>query len=168
MTGQDPTDQALAVIASIFERPAKPEATTDRLSEAQPEHEAAPSPAEDVRPREFEAEPMSAEPEATEADGAPEPKVEVEDIDGQSRFGPGPLDALRFRWTIRRLADDRYHVEETIGDTSLPIVSGPMGRDEVLAFVDARERDAKHRFETLRNEIISGPSERGYEDDDGS
>ena len=27
MSGQDPTDQALAVIASIFEQPAKPNAT---------------------------------------------------------------------------------------------------------------------------------------------
>lgn len=164
MTGRDPTDQALAVIASIFERPAKPE-TADGQSETQPVDEASPGSAADAQPHDAEAE-LPVESGAAEAAAVPEPKVE--DIDGHTRLGPGPLDALRFRWTIRRVADDRYHVEETIGDTALPIVSGPMDRDAALAFVDAREQDAIRRFETLRNEIVSGPSERGYEDDDGS
>jgi len=190
VTGNDPTDQALAVIASIFEKPApKPETKV--------QGEAA-----DTAPAEA-AEPSAAPDEVVEADLAPgagdgaaaddegavvrietmelvevtlasspddaEPvalarEEEPEDIDGLTRHGPGPLEALRFKWTVRRV-DDGYYVDETIGNTSQPIVTGPLSRADALSFVDARDRRTRRRYERLRNEIVSGPSERGDEDD---
>lgn len=168
----DPTDSALAAIASIFERPAvKP-----------PEAPAPAEPAEPVKPVETaeSAEPAApAEPEAPEVAGdasdsattgqsiaappvpEPEPATPPE-VDGYSKSGPGPLEQLRFRWTARRGDDGRYYVDETIGTNSLPISSGPMPKHMVIAFIDQRERDAVARFEKLKSQILHG-SERGAE-----
>jgi hypothetical protein len=137
LSQNDPTDHALAAIASIFEKP------ETRPAESEPrdgvEHDApAPHPA---------AEPVDA------------------DIDGYTKFGPGPLDALRFRWRARRDIGGYYYVDETIGH-SQPISTGPMQRDEAIRFIDERERESRRRYEALRNEMMLGPSERGIQDDD--
>ncbi|MDF3812661.1 MULTISPECIES: hypothetical protein [Rhodopseudomonas] len=89
----------------------------------------------------------------------------MSDIDGYSKYGPGPLEALRFRWTARHDGHGNYYVDETIGMNSRPISTGPMPRDEVVAYIDEREREARARYEALRIQMLSGPSERG--DDDG-
>ena len=34
--------------------------------------------------------------------------------------------AIRFKWTVRREANDEYYVDETIGENSAPVVSGPL------------------------------------------
>jgi hypothetical protein len=91
------------------------------------------------------------EPEKAPAEGKPEPLVRI-DADGYSEVGPGPIEALRFKWTIRR-SDDQYFVDETIGKSSQPISSGPMSADAAIKFVDDHAREARQRFETLRNEI---------------
>lgn len=91
------------------------------------------------------------EPEKAPAEGKPEPLVRI-DADGYSEVGPGPIEALRFKWTIRR-SDDQYFVDETIGKSSQPISSGPMSADAAIKFVDDHAREARERFETLRNEI---------------
>ena len=91
------------------------------------------------------------EPENAPAEGKPEPLVRI-DADGYSEVGPGPIEALRFKWTIRR-SDDQYFVEETIGKSSRPISSGPMSADAAIKFVDDHAHEARQRFETLRNEI---------------
>ncbi|WP_245258216.1 hypothetical protein [Rhodopseudomonas palustris] len=88
-----------------------------------------------------------------------------EDLDALTRHGPGPLEALRFKWRVRH-EDDGYYVDETIGTSSQPIVAGPLSRAEAISFIDSRERRTRRRFERLRHEIVSGPSERGVEDDD--
>lgn len=167
----DPTDHVLATIASIFERPAvKPiepassepapgdstSGTTDRIAQT----------AEDVR-TEVQTGPDVVGPEP-EARSTVEPDVAAEsDADTYHRFGPGPLESLRFKWSARRGDDGRYYVDETIGDTSLPISSGPIPKEAVIAFIDEREREARLRFENLRNRIFRGPSERGALSDDG-
>ncbi|MFC0243216.1 hypothetical protein [Rhodopseudomonas telluris] len=225
MTSNDPTDHALAVIASIFEKPARPEpkVTGDDAQEASSEARGRPdapdhgAPAGDAT----EAAQPAASPEGegrdaaaevadtgateagndeAEADGAidgeivdavgrvtsvqiatteiveitmtqaPELPVTLredgtEDLSALTRHGPGPLDALRFKWSVRQ-GDEGYYVDETIGTTSQPIVAGPFSRAEAIAFIDTRERRTRRRFERLRNEIISGPSERGDDDDD--
>ena len=123
MSQSDPTDNALAAIASI-------------LDEQQ-----APPPIE--KPQ--------AEPVAVEEQPASPPPLEAH---GYSKVGPGPMAALRFKWTVRE-QDGQYYVDETIGENSRPLVSGPMDREAAIKFVDDCEADAHQRFEVLKQEMSS-------------
>jgi len=114
----DPTDHALAAIASILDQPE---------SNREPEKSAA------------EEKPVA--PERIEADG-------------YWKVGPGPMATIRFKWTVRREDDSTYYVDETIGENSQPIVSGPMSADAAIRFVDDRENEARQRFEQLKSEMI--------------
>ena len=117
LTEGDPTDQALATIASILDQPASP-------------------------------------PEVEKAATDEKPQVAAStEIDGYSKTGPGPMEAIRFKWTVRREDSDRYFVDETIGDNSRTISSGPMSADAAVRFVDDQASEARQRFEALRNEI---------------
>lgn len=120
MSQSDPTDHALAVIASIFDPP-------------ESHHE-------------------SENPAVLEKPAGPEP-VEA---DGYHKFGPGPLAPIRFKWTVRRDASGEYYVDETIGENSLPVVSGPMPGDAAIKLVDERESEARRRFELLKSEMTGG------------
>jgi hypothetical protein len=75
------------------------------------------------------------------------------DGEGYSKIGPGPIEALRFRWTARRADNGEYYVDETIGENSTPIVAGPMSKDAAFRLVDERENEARQRFEQLRQEM---------------
>jgi hypothetical protein len=119
LTEGDPTDHALATIASILDQPASPpEASRDAASEKP----------ENPGPREAGA-------------------------DGYSKSGPGPMEAIRFKWSVRRERDDRYFVDETIGENSRSITTGPMSADAAVRFVDDQASEARQRFEALRNEM---------------
>ena len=88
--------------------------------------------------------------------GAPAHLDEVRErnaADGYSRLGPGPMAAIRFKWTVRRAGDGEYYVDETIGENSAAVVSGPMSGDAAVKFVDERESEARQRFEALRSEM---------------
>lgn len=179
MTANDPTDEALAAIASIFE---KPDAKAEARDEVVPE-EGSPSvpPSSDADTQGDEpvaAEAMSDSDVSDSESGAesvkttdesasgavPEPDDSDDDLERYTREGPGPLDALRFKWRMRR--DDRgYFVDETIGASVHPISSGPMSRVDAIAFIEARDQETRRRFEALRHEIVMGPSERGYDED---
>ena len=89
------------------------------------------------------------EPAADDVSIAPEPGA----ADGYSRIGPGPIAAIRFKWTVRRADDGHYYVDETIGETIAPVVTGPMSGDAAVRFVDEREDEARRRFEALRSEM---------------
>jgi hypothetical protein len=117
LTQSDPTDNALAAIASILDNP-----ETHRGPETPP-------PADDT----------SLVPERGAADG-------------YSRVGPGPMAAIRFKWTVRRADDGHYYVDETIGETTA-VVTGPMSADAAVKLVDERESEARRRFEALRSEM---------------
>lgn len=117
MSQSDPTDNALAAIASILDRP-----------ESHREPETAP----------LEQKPVA--PELIQADG-------------YSKLGPGPMAAIRFKWTARRTDTGEYYVDETIGENSTPVVSGPMSRDAAIQLVDDRESEARRRFEQLKSEM---------------
>jgi hypothetical protein len=125
LNDSDPTDHALAAIASILDKP--------------------------------EAPPVPETPAVAEKPPAVEPPGPVE-ADGYSKTGPGPLQAIRFKWRVRR--DDRgdYFVDETIGDSSAPISSGPMTGDEAISFVDQRESEARRRFEGIRRDMTARDS----------
>jgi hypothetical protein len=75
------------------------------------------------------------------------------DADGYFKLGPGPMEAIRFKWTVRRDDNGEYFVEETIGESLPPIVSGPMTAEAAVRLVDDRESEARHRFEQLRHEM---------------
>jgi hypothetical protein len=117
LTQSDPTDHALAAIASILDHPE---------SQRGPERSAADTP-----------------PIVPERSAA----------DGYYKVGPGPMAAIRFRWTVRGADHGEYYVDETIGENSVPVVSGPMSGDAAVKFVDDRESEARQRFEALRSEM---------------
>lgn len=117
MNQSDPTDHALAAIASILDQP-----------ESHHEPEKAGIEAKPVNPALIGA-------------------------DGYSKAGPGPMAAIRFKWTARRDDHGDFYVDETIGDNSQPIVSGPMSGDAAIQFVDDRASEARRRFEQLKGEM---------------
>ena len=120
MTEGDPTDHALATIASILDQRTSP--------------------------------PEASRSDAGEPHEGPAPQREA-GVDGYSKSGPGPMEAIRFKWTVRREAEDRYFVDETIGENSRSITNGPMSADAAVRFVDDQASEARQRFEALRNEM---------------
>jgi hypothetical protein len=115
MSQSDPTDNALAAIASMLDQPET--------------HRDPDKPVVEM--------PAAAHP------------VEAH---GYSKVGPGPMAAIRFKWTVREERGD-YYVDETIGEHSAPIVSGPMTKDAAIQLVNDRESDARRRFERLKAEM---------------
>ena len=125
MASSDPTDHALAAIASIRDN-AEDEAAL-QLSEAEKQAIAV-----------IEDKPLAPE--------QPDP-------DSYFKVGPGPMTSIRFKWAVRRGDDNNYFVEETIGENSTAVTSGPMNREAAIQMVDDREANARRRFEDLRNEM---------------
>jgi hypothetical protein len=117
LSQSDPTDEALATIASILDHPGS--------------HRA---------------------PEKAQDEEKPDTSGRVE-ADGYSKMGPGPMEAIRFKWTVRREDNGQYFVDETIGENSRPVSSGPMSADAAIRFVDDHASEARQRFEALRNEM---------------
>lgn len=131
MSHKDPTEDVLAAIASIFD---KDKSETPLAAELPgDDHEALAD-----QPHEPAAQPRAAAP--------PE-------IDGYCKSGPGPLDAIRFKWTARRDDNGDFFVDETIGVHSRPMVNGPMPEDEVIAFIDTQVREAHERFDRLKDDM---------------
>jgi hypothetical protein len=123
----DPTDHALAAIASI-------RGSAEDGAALQPQSEA-----ERQAIAVIEDKPLAPE----QPDG-----------DSYFKMGPGPMASIRFKWSLRRGDnDDEYFVDETIGENSAPVTSGPMSREAAVRMVDDREADARRRFEDLRNEM---------------
>lgn len=118
MSQNDPTDHALATIASILDQP-----------EARPEVE----------------KPTELKPAA--------PAVATTNGEAYSKLGPGPIAAIRFKWTARRADNGEYFVDETIGNSSGPVRFGPMTKEAAIALVDERELEARKRFDQLRREM---------------
>jgi len=150
----DPTDHALATIASILEHPEpvlvvrETETVTVTEMVVAGEHGVA------------DEHPMVDEHPVVEE----QPLVpEHTDADGYSKVGPGPMVAIRLKWTVHRGDDDQFYVHETIGEQSAPVVSGPMTSEAAVHFVDAHEHEAHRRFEELRSEIAGRSSLAEFE-----
>ncbi|MHC1944619.1 hypothetical protein IF803_09575 [Bradyrhizobium sp. UFLA06-06] len=199
----DPTDNALAAIASILDQTTTPPETsksTDKTADKPAEPAAEPSasiamppplppsiqvvsvtavsveaapaeptavepppieepePVEQPEPSKAEAsEPEPSEPEPSEPEAEPEPiqpPPQAIEANGYSKSGPGPMAALRFRWTVRQ-DGAQYYVDETVGEASTPLVNGPMDGDAAIKFVDDREAQARRRFEHFKHEMLS-------------
>jgi hypothetical protein len=132
LSQSDPTDHALAAIASILDLPE---------SRSEPEKSV------------FEPKPVGSE---------------IMLADGYSKFGPGPMAAIRFKWTVRRGDDGEYYVDETIGENSTPVVSAPMTGDAAVRLVDDRESEARQRFEQLKSEMTGRDAVTDFvHEDDG-
>jgi hypothetical protein len=129
LSENDPTDHALAAIASILDKP-------ESLS--------------------F--------PDAAAVDEKPPVSPDVAEADGYSKVGPGPLQAIRFKWTVRRDDKGDYLVDETIGENSVPISSGPMSKDAAIKLVDDRESEARRRFEGIKREMAARDVSASKED----
>ena len=132
MTQSDPTDHALATIASIIDHPGS-----------------------------------NREPEKTVAEEKPDTSGRVE-AEGYSKFGPGPIETMRFKWTVRREDGGNYFVDETIGEDSRPVTNGPMSADAAIRFVDDQAAEARQRFEALRNEMAGRAAAANMIRSDGS
>jgi hypothetical protein len=117
LSQNNPTDHALATIASILDQPASPR-----------------------------------EPEKAALEEKPETSGQAE-AEGYSKMGPGPMESLRFKWIVRRESNGEYFVDETIGENSQTVSSGPMSADAAISFVDDQASEARQRFEALRNEM---------------
>jgi hypothetical protein len=127
----DPTDNALAAIASILDHPQSVHAP-ERLA-------------------------VGVTPRASERSRA----------DGYQKVGPGPMAAIRFKWKVRREANGDYYVDETIGEKSMAVVTGPMSGDAAINFVDQRESQAQRRFEALKSEMTGGGAPENWVRNDG-
>lgn len=136
MAQSDATDYALATIASILDPPE---------TRREPEKAVAAEQRPVVPP------PIPVAPAPIEAHG-------------YSRHGPGPMASIRFKWTVR-LENGDYYVDETIGENSTPIVSGPMSREAAIQMVDDRESDARRRFEQLKSEMTGRGANLVYKDE---
>ena len=124
MSQSDPTDNALAAIASILDNP------------------------EPQQPPQLPRE--AAKPVVEEKPLAPE-QIEA---DGYCKVGPGPIAVDPFQMDgAPRPKTVNYYVDETIGESAAPVTSGPMSRDAAIKLVDDRESEARQRFENLRSEM---------------
>jgi hypothetical protein len=130
LSQRDPTDHALAVIASIRDQP-ESHREADKAA--------------------IEETPIAHELKA----------------DGYQKVGPGPMAAIRFKWTVRRGDDGNYYVDETIGENSMPVASEPMSRDAAIKLVDDRESEARRRFEALRTEMTGRSAAAHFVRQDG-
>ncbi|WP_445215326.1 hypothetical protein ACKWRH_22650 [Bradyrhizobium sp. Pa8] len=163
MSEIDPTDHALATIASILEHPEPVLVVRETETEivVAGEHVVA-----DEHPSTSDEHLASDEHLTTEEHPVVEeqPLVpEHTDADGYSKVGPGPMVAIRLKWTVHRGDDGQFYVHETIGEQSAPVVSGPMTSEAAVLFVDAHEDEAHRRFEELRSEIAGRSSLADYE-----
>lgn len=154
MSEIDPTDHALATIASILEHP-EPTLVV-RETEIIRETEIVVS-GEQAAVEEHHA--VDEHPVVDEQPLVPDHT----DADGYSKVGPGPMVAIRLKWTVHRDDDGQFYVHETIGEQSAPVVSGPMTSEAAVHFVDAQEDEAQRRFELLRSEIAGRSSLADYE-----
>ena len=71
--------------------------------------------------------------------------VATTDGRGYSKLGPGPIAAIRFKWTARRADNGEYFVDETVGESSASVTCGPMTKEAAVALVDHRELEARKR-----------------------
>jgi len=134
VTQGDPTDHALATIASILDQ------SETRRGQDKPVSSAGPA----------------SEDKGEEKAAVPDHEVATAiDAEGYSKIGPGPLAAIRFKWTVRRGDDGQFYVHETIGDNTAPVVTGPLRPDTAIQLVDERESEAQRRYDRLKTEMAA-------------
>jgi hypothetical protein len=138
----DPTDHALATIASILEH-------------SEPRREPDKAPTEKAPVAKAAIDKTATDKASTDkASIEPSPSLAPSEVDGYSKVSPGPFAAIRFKWTVRRADNGEYFVDEIVGENSGRATSGPMAKEAAVKLVDDREAEARQRFEQLRGEMI--------------
>jgi hypothetical protein len=140
----DPTDHALATIASILDHP-EPRREMEKASRA-------PAGKSPISKSPIDKSPIDKSP-MHKAPAQTSPSLVPADADGYTKVGPGPIAAIRFKWTVRRADNDDYFVDEMVGENPTPKTSGPMPKEAAVRLVDDREAKARRRFEELRSEM---------------
>ena len=62
--------------------------------------------------------------------------------EGYTRTGPGPIAAIRMRWTARPVGSITFVVDEVMGDNGTPVTSRPMSREAAIKLIDERAQAA--------------------------
>lgn len=70
-----------------------------------------------------------------------------------TRTGPGPIAAIRMRWTARPVGSITFVVDEAMGDNGTPATSRPMSREAAIKLIDERAQAAHERYALLRSEL---------------
>lgn len=85
--------------------------------------------------------------------------------DGYTHIGPATSGAFRFKWTARQQSDGRFIVEETVGGSRVAVKSRPLPRDEVLSYVEGRQRGIQAKVDEIKRELaeIQGFTEEPQE-----
>jgi hypothetical protein len=149
----DPTDHALATIASILEH-SEPRRETDKAPTEKASLASASTETTKVATNKTTTDKPATAKSATDKPSIePSPPLAPPDVDGYSKVSPGPIAAIRFKWTVRRADNGEYFVDEIIGEHSGRATSGPMAKEAAVKLVDDREAEARQRFEQLRGEM---------------
>ncbi|MGN6308865.1 MAG: hypothetical protein ACTHNN_04850 [Xanthobacteraceae bacterium] len=70
-----------------------------------------------------------------------------------TRTGPGPIAAIRTRWTARPVGSITFVVDEVMGENGTPMTSRPMSREAAIKLIDERAQAAHERYALLRSEL---------------
>jgi hypothetical protein len=73
--------------------------------------------------------------------------------DGYTQFGPATSGAFRFKWTARLQDDGRFVVEETVGSGTVAVCSRPLPKDEVLPYIEERQRRIQAKVDEVKREL---------------
>lgn len=73
--------------------------------------------------------------------------------DGYTHLGAATSGAFRFKWVARLQTDGRFVVEETVGSGNVAVRSHPLAKDEVLAYIDARQRKIQAKVDEVKREL---------------
>lgn len=92
----------------------------------------------------------------------PTPTAAAPADNAYTRTGPGPIAAIRTRWTARPVGSITFVVDEVTGDNGTPVTSRPMSREAAIKLIDERAQAAHERYALLRNEL-AWPTEEAAE-----
>ena len=73
--------------------------------------------------------------------------------DGYTHLRPASSGAVRFKWTARLQSDGRFIVEETVGSGRVAVKSRPIARDEVLSYIEARQRHIQAKVDEVKRQL---------------
>jgi hypothetical protein len=73
--------------------------------------------------------------------------------DGYTHIGPASSGAFRFKWTARQRDDGRFVVDETVGSGTVAVSSRPLAKDEVLSYIDERQRRIQAKVDQVKREL---------------
>ncbi|MDQ8727943.1 hypothetical protein [Bradyrhizobium sp. LHD-71] len=75
--------------------------------------------------------------------------------DGYTRIGPATSGAFRFKWVARLQEDGRFVVDETVGSGTVAVTSRPLPKDEVLPYIDERQRRIQAKVDDVKRELAA-------------